>query len=138
MNKRYILVAVINLIIIILLGVFLTVLLKTENITSYRECVQAGNLVLESYPEQCITEQGVIFINEAYDLDSMQGCMVDLECVPLPSQCHPNSCINQEYQDSFIRPNICTEIFSYNAAYSQEDCLCENNVCTNKNLDYNK
>lgn len=134
MKKRYIFVVIITLIVVVLLGVFLPVLLKSENITSYRECVKAGNRILESYPEQCVTEQGVVFVNEAYDLESMQDCVVDSECIPLPSQCHPTSCINKEFESNFERPEMCTLIFMYEAAYSPEDCACQENVCVNKNL----
>lgn len=34
-------------------------------ITSFDECVAAGNPVMESYPEQCRTQDGRLFVNEA-------------------------------------------------------------------------
>lgn len=33
-------------------------------ITSFEECVEAGNPVMESYPRQCRTEDGQLFVEE--------------------------------------------------------------------------
>lgn len=37
---------------------------KTKIITNFEECVFAGNLVLESYPKQCIDRDGFLFVEE--------------------------------------------------------------------------
>ena len=37
---------------------------KDENINSFVECVAAGYPIMESYPEQCMTESGKSFTNE--------------------------------------------------------------------------
>ncbi len=36
----------------------------TSEITSFDECVAAGNPVMESYPEQCRTKDGQLFVND--------------------------------------------------------------------------
>lgn len=42
-------------------------------ITNFEECVAAGNPVMESYPEQCRTQDGQLFVNEAQVMDGEQG-----------------------------------------------------------------
>ena len=61
-------------------------------------------------------------------------CNSDEDCIPLPSDCHPMICINKEYESDYERPEMCTEIFALEAAYTPEDCLCVENKCVNKNL----
>ncbi len=70
---------------------------------------------------------------EEYDL---QSCSNDDDCVPLPSDCHPHSCINKGRADGFDRPEVCTMMFDLQAAYQADDCACdlENKECVNKNL----
>lgn len=65
----------------------------------------------------------------------LSSCSSDADCIPIPSQCHPERCINSDYADSFEIPDACTEIFLAEAAYSAKDCGCENSVCVNKNKD---
>lgn len=38
---------------------------KTDdsNIITFEQCVEAGNLVIESFPERCRTKDGVLFVN---------------------------------------------------------------------------
>ena len=62
-------------------------------------------------------------------------CVVDADCIPLPSECHPTECINKNHEFMFEKPEMCTEIFMLLAAYNLEDCICVNNNCTNKNLE---
>lgn len=139
MNKKYIILGVVLLVIVVLLGVLLPVIFVKDKliITNYEECVAAGNPILESYPEKCIAEDGGIFTKQIDSLEQFQGCQIDDDCIPLPSDCHPTSCINKEYESEFIKPEVCTLIYMYEAAYSPEDCTCENKVCVNKNLDRN-
>ena len=59
----------------------------------------------------------------------LSSCTTDSDCVPLPSQCHPTRCIDKQYANAYERPDACTEIFLVEAAYTAEDCGCENNVC---------
>ncbi|MCA9478166.1 MAG: hypothetical protein KC535_03410 [Nanoarchaeota archaeon] len=65
--------------------------------------------------------------------NELSSCVVDEDCIPLPSQCHPTRCINKAYEDSFQKPDVCTEIYLLTAAYSPKDCACENQVCINLN-----
>ncbi len=62
------------------------------------------------------------------------SCQTDADCVPMPS-CHPTSCINSDFVDQYEQPEICTLQFECQAAYTAEDCLCQQNVCVNKNKD---
>ncbi|MFH0840535.1 MAG: hypothetical protein V1865_00910 [bacterium] len=64
---------------------------------------------------------------------SIFSCETDDECIPLPSDCHPLKCINESFKDQFTKPEVCTEMFALNAAYTRGDCICINNICTNKN-----
>ncbi|NQV09203.1 hypothetical protein HQ529_05105 [Candidatus Woesearchaeota archaeon] len=48
---------------LILALVFLAGCTQVE-ITNYDECVAAGNPIMESYPEQCMTKDKVTFVNE--------------------------------------------------------------------------
>jgi hypothetical protein len=36
----------------------------TQSISNFQECVAAGNPVMESFPEQCRTQDGQLFVNE--------------------------------------------------------------------------
>lgn len=139
MNKRIIYGVVITLVVIIALGILLPILFSKERIvvTDFESCVLAGNPIMESYPEQCM-HKGVtytkVYENEQIDLSAYQSCQVLDDCIPLPSECHPTSCINKEFEGSFKRPEMCTMIFMVEAAYSPEDCSCIQNICVNKNL----
>jgi hypothetical protein len=61
-------------------------------------------------------------------------CEEDSDCIPLPSDCHPMLCINKAHESNYERPEICTEIFMYEAAYDPEDCGCIEGRCVNKNI----
>ncbi len=65
------------------------------------------------------------------------SCKIDDDCIPLPSDCHPRYCINKQYENMYEKPDGCTKLFDYQAAYSPEDCACQENICVNKNLDRN-
>jgi len=56
---------------------------ETE-ITSFEECVAAGNPVMESYPRQCRTSDGVLFVeNIGNELEKMDLIRIDY---PRPNQ----------------------------------------------------
>ena len=63
----------------------------------------------------------------------LSQCSSDSDCIPIPSQCHPTRCINKDFDSAFERPDACTEIFMAEAAYTSQDCACENALCINKN-----
>lgn len=47
-----------------------------EEITSFEECVAAGNTILESYPRECRTPDGETFIEETeQDFNLEQSCV---------------------------------------------------------------
>ena len=48
----------------ICLFVFLRRSVKAPEITNFEECVERGNQILESYPRQCRTQKGEIFVEE--------------------------------------------------------------------------
>ncbi|MBU0535876.1 MAG: hypothetical protein KKE20_02850 [Nanoarchaeota archaeon] len=65
----------------------------------------------------------------------LNECITDQDCIPKPSDCHATECINKVHEDLFNRPQMCTEMFSCSAAYTPEDCLCQDGECVNKNKD---
>jgi len=46
-------------------------------ITDYRGCVEAGNPIMRSYPPQCITPDGTIFVEQLRDTHNEQKICVD-------------------------------------------------------------
>jgi hypothetical protein len=60
-------------------------------------------------------------------------CIASEDCIPLPSECHPHSCMNKEFAEDYVIPEFCTEMFDYGAAYEPEDCGCIESKCVNLN-----
>jgi len=54
-----------------------------ETINSYEECVAAGNPILESYPEQCITEDGRGFTRQLTPEEQLRLDDATAECLDL-------------------------------------------------------
>lgn len=79
-------------------------------------------------PSKVDLEDELVYLN-------VSKCQSDLDCVPLPSECHPQKCINREFQNQFVKPDVCTQLFDEGAAYEVEDCLCDrrNGICFNQN-----
>lgn len=46
---------------------------RAKSITSFDECVAAGNPVMESYPEQCRSQDGRTFVNPRQQADTPQA-----------------------------------------------------------------
>jgi hypothetical protein len=90
-----------------------------------------GCLVGAGYQWCAATEKCQRFWEEPCEQDS---CVIDTDCVPLPSECHPRTCINVAFADDYEKPEICTAMFDEQAAYNEEDCICQDNMCVNKNL----
>ena len=42
---------------------------EAAQITSFEECVAAGNPVMESYPRQCRTDDGTLFVEQVQQVD---------------------------------------------------------------------
>lgn len=55
------------------------------------------------------------------------------DCVPLPG-CHPQECINKKYQNDYNEPEACTMMYDNCAAYTTNDCICQQGICFNENL----
>lgn len=85
------------------------------------------------FPAEMISDCAPTETQTSIPAENLTACQTNDECIPLPSECHPLKCINKEFEDQFAKPEVCTELFSLNAAYTSEDCQCLNNVCTNKN-----
>jgi len=49
-------------------GIYLFTKDSEEEITNFDECILAGNMILESYPRQCRTEDGVSFTEDIGDI----------------------------------------------------------------------
>ena len=60
-------------------------------------------------------------------------CQTDTDCVPA-LECHPKTCIPEDSTTGKFGPEICTQQFECEAAYTTEDCGCVNNKCINKNV----
>jgi hypothetical protein len=50
-----------------------------ENVTSYKECVAADNIIQDSYPEVCVTPQGKRFTNDVSQTMTLEGTVA---CLP--------------------------------------------------------
>lgn len=74
------------------------------------------------------------FAEEENEEVSHISCQADADCIPTPG-CHPITCINRDFSDQYEQPQVCTLQFECKAAYTEEDCLCQENVCINKNKD---
>jgi hypothetical protein len=55
-----------------------------NSIASFEDCVAAGNLVMDSYPEQCQTQDGRIFVRRIGDNQDMADFKVQGRFVCLP------------------------------------------------------
>jgi hypothetical protein len=95
-----------------------------------------AEVVVSLNPEKEVRVEKFVVKNKNGDISDLQYCENDTDCVPLPSACHPRSCINKKQAGSFERPEICTMMFDVEAAYQDSDCACdlENKECYNKNI----
>jgi hypothetical protein len=65
MNKKIISIIAITIVLGIILLINLTLKNESfEEIENFRECTDAGYLVSESYPRQCRTSEGKVFVEE--------------------------------------------------------------------------
>ncbi|MFT4261427.1 MAG: hypothetical protein ACMXX9_03270 [Candidatus Woesearchaeota archaeon] len=101
-------------IIVMLALTFLIVACTTQNeITNFEECVEAGNPVMEGYPEVCVVDNKTFTketnqetqIEECED-ESMTYCPSLQECVRVyQTQC-------EEYLEYYVEPAICTREYN--------------------------
>lgn len=113
----------------------------TQVIASFEECVAAGNPILESYPEQCITEDGDLFVrqlsseelrrnNPDYPSKEYYGGSTNSACSS-SSDCVINGCNSETCGSTSDDPlaSICvvpTEPTPLELGYS---CECINSAC---------
>jgi len=75
------------------------------------------------------------FVALSLTQDPEQVCEYNSDCIPLPSDCAPILCINQQFSSEYTPAEICPMIFSTCAAYSPSSCECgKNNLCVNLNM----
>ena len=67
-------------------------------------------------------------------IDERNTCESDSDCVPMPG-CHARECVTLDEVALYDQPEACTALFDCSAAYTSEDCLCQDHFCVNKNLD---
>ena len=83
---------------------------QSANVSTFEECVEAGNPILESFPERCIHD-GVEYINDAslaLNCETKQEtfCPSTNECVTVWN----NYC--EEFSEFYIEPSICTREYN--------------------------
>lgn len=123
-------------------GVITYILIKddSDEINSYEECVEAGNPILETYPEQCKTSDGKTFTRkltqeEQDNLDSSENtdyygsstfasCTQESDCIA--SGCNMEICqgVNEESLSS-----ICLAPAQDTPTQAGYKCGCNANKC---------
>jgi len=64
MKNKTLLYAIVAICVLVILGTWLFVSVNKSTITNFKECEAAGYEIMESYPRQCGTPDGRIFIEE--------------------------------------------------------------------------
>jgi hypothetical protein len=103
---------------------------------NFEECLEWG-FIYQGYPESC-RDGNITFINpehiDAPTLQEQQACNSDSECVGKPSPCQNRICINEKWVKFYeITPAICPT-YADPLVATAEDCICIDNICTNKKL----
>lgn len=105
-------------------------------VVDYNSCIDAGNEILETYPEQCVAEDGMVYIRplELGDLlpddDSYYGfstggsCVSDDDCVV--SGCNGEIC--QSVEESVLS-SICMKPLTPTPKEIGLVCGCEEKSC---------
>ncbi len=87
-------------------------------ISTFEECVATGNPVMESYPRQCRTKAGAIFIEEIPQNNSTEsGTVVSNTCAI--AGCSGQLCVNADIADSLV--TTCEYQAEY-ACYREASC----------------
>lgn len=116
------------IIVAIVLGILAVLLLffvpKTAAITNFDECVAAGHLIMESYPEQCRASDGRTFVNEDQliggNYGTSNGCVI--------AGCSAQLCVpDDEAENIFTTCEFRPEYACYREARceQQQDGKCE-------------
>ncbi|HZX44928.1 MAG TPA: hypothetical protein VFF28_04555 [Candidatus Nanoarchaeia archaeon] len=92
------------------------------------KCLGCFDIYIRGEPSRQATKVKLRNWKITWDL---QACSTDSDCIPEP-ECHPLNCINKKFEGDYKKPEACTEIFMYEAAYKEEDCACISNRCENK------
>lgn len=90
------------------------------SITNFEECAAAGNPVMESYPEQCRTPDGRVFVNERQSVP--QGPVSSNGCVP--AGCSGQLCLSLEEAEGVV--TTCEFRAEY-ACYANVSCEPQEN-----------
>ncbi len=73
-NKNIIIISV--AVVVLLVAYFVFALSSKKDtvpvISNFEECVVAGNPIMETYPEQCVTEDGRVFVRKIDDSETSQ------------------------------------------------------------------
>ncbi len=78
MNKKYYLITAIIIAIFVVIIMIPKNKLEEKEISSFESCIEAGYTILESYPEQCRTPDGIIFVRDiGNELEKMDLIRVD-------------------------------------------------------------
>jgi hypothetical protein len=94
-----------------------------------------AKIVFSVLPNKMISIEDFAVKNKNGEPYELSGCKQDADCVPLPSECHPHSCVNKNLASDFSKPEACDDLFDSSAAYKSEDCACDfsTSQCFNKN-----
>ncbi|MEI8364405.1 MAG: hypothetical protein WCF78_03030, partial [archaeon] len=88
-KKTYLIFIVLGILLLLIFGFIMYELNKKtyDDITNFEECAAVTHVIIETYPEQCQTPDGKLFVNEKQNLDVV---CTDV-CVPM-WEVQGNSC----------------------------------------------
>lgn len=91
---------------------------QISSVTTFEECVQAGNPIMESYPRQCRSKVGAIFVEEIPQQNpSESGNLISNGCAI--AGCSGQICVRSDIADSLV--TTCEFRAEY-ACYREASC----------------
>lgn len=120
-------------------GTFYVTDLQLQENNKARVSYEDGHIALKANFDYVINNDTVeiknfeIIKDNSVITENHLKCNNHEDCVPLPG-CHPRSCINKKFIDQYDKPDMCTELFDFCAAYTSEDCICQQGTCFNEKL----
>jgi eight-cysteine-cluster-containing protein len=104
-----------------------------DKIINFFDCLEAGNPVMESYPRQCRTAEGELFIEEVEDNSNTEGfcgSSTDFSC-STSDDCQPAGCSGQICMGKDEEPIIttCEWRDCYDETIYDLSCQCLNSQC---------